>query len=123
MRAARTDANQTEIVEALRRLDPPAMVQSLSGVGVGCPDLLVWWGGRWEVMEVKDGDKPPSERQLTEPEKKWHKYAKQHGARVHIVESAAQAVAVMAHGEAVTMADSARSTETPLKRIEGAGRR
>ena len=98
MRAARTDANQTEIVEALRRLDPPAMVQSLSGVGVGCPDLLVWWGGRWEVMEVKDGAKPPSERQLTEPEKKWHKYAKQHGARVHIVESAAQAVEIMSEG-------------------------
>jgi len=39
---------------------------------------------------------------LTEPEKKWHKYAKQHGARVHIVESAAQAVEIMRNERTVT---------------------
>ena len=95
MRAAKIDANHTEIVEALRRMQPPAMVQSLAGVGAGCPDLLVWWGGRWEVMEVKDGEKCPSARQLTDAEAKWHKYAKGHGARVHVVESAADAIGVM----------------------------
>jgi len=101
MRAARTDANQTEIVEALRAMDPPAMVQSLAGVGVGCPDLLVWWGGRWEVMEVKDGAKSPNERALTDHEKKWHHYARKHGARVWVVESAARAVEIMRCGSNV----------------------
>lgn len=38
-RAARTDANQTAIVEALRKCG--ASVQSLAAVGKGVPDLLV----------------------------------------------------------------------------------
>ena len=51
MRAARTDKNQTEIVQALRQVG--ASVQSLAKVGDGCPDLLVAYRDRHYVMEVK----------------------------------------------------------------------
>ncbi|HJP47915.1 hypothetical protein [Acinetobacter venetianus] len=42
-RAAKIDANQTEIVKALRKFG--ASVQSLASTGKGCPDLLVGFRG------------------------------------------------------------------------------
>lgn len=90
MRAKRTDSNHTELVEALRACG--CMVQSLASVGVGCPDLLCWSRGAWHLIEVKDGAKCPSHRELTPAEKSWHKCAKMHGASVHTVTSAAEAL-------------------------------
>ena len=49
--ARRVDANQAEIVEALRKAG--ATVQILSGVGHGCPDLLIGYHGRNILIEVK----------------------------------------------------------------------
>ena len=69
-RAAKVDANQTQVVEALRAAG--ATVQSLAAVGQGVPDLLVGFQGQTILMEVKDGRKPPSERRLTEDQLKWH---------------------------------------------------
>ena len=69
MRAARIDSNQVEIVAALRALG--CTVQSLAGVGQGCPDLLVGRNGRNYLMEIKDGSKPPSARALTTKEYIW----------------------------------------------------
>jgi Holliday junction resolvase len=68
-RAARTDANQEEIVKALRAVG--ATVQSLAAVGHGVPDLLVGYQGKTILMEVKDGKKSPSKRELTEDQVKW----------------------------------------------------
>ena len=68
--AARVDANQTQIVSALRAAG--ATVQSLSAVGQGCPDLLVGYQGINILMELKDGKKPPSERKLTSDQIVWH---------------------------------------------------
>jgi len=68
--AARVDANQTQIVSALRAAG--ATVQSLSAVGQGCPDLLVGYQGTNILMELKDGKKPPSERKLTSDQIVWH---------------------------------------------------
>jgi hypothetical protein len=65
----RVDANQPAIVEALRKAG--AVVQSLSRIGEGCPDLLVGYRGRTILMEVKDDSQPPSKRLLTEDELKW----------------------------------------------------
>ena len=50
-RRARVDANQAEIVEALRALG--VSVQSLASVGDGCPDLLCGYRGRNILLEVK----------------------------------------------------------------------
>ena len=70
MRAARIDANHEQVVSALRAAG--ASVQSLAGVGKGVPDLLVGFQGKTLLMEVKDGRKTPSARQLTEDQLKWH---------------------------------------------------
>ena len=69
-RAAKVDANQGEIVTALRGIG--ATVQPLHGVGSGCPDLLAGYRGRNLLIEVKDGSKPPSARKLTPDQTEWH---------------------------------------------------
>lgn len=69
-RAAKIDANQEQIVQALRAAG--ATVQSLAGVGVGVPDLLVGHQGKTLLLEVKDSRQPPSARRLTEHQLKWH---------------------------------------------------
>lgn len=95
-RAARIDANQPEIVAALRKAG--ATVTSLAAVGQGVPDLLVGWQSRTGdrelvLMEVKDGAKPPSRRRLTEDQQEWH--AEWRGRPVAIVESVEDALAVI----------------------------
>lgn len=67
---AKPDDNQEEIVKALRQTG--ATVQILSAVGSGCPDLLVGYRGVDYLLEVKDGEKPPSRRRLTPDEAVWH---------------------------------------------------
>lgn len=61
-RAKRRDANELEIVRALERagaqvyrIDKPA-------------DLLVGFRQRWHLFEVKDDEKAPSKRHLTQDE-------------------------------------------------------
>lgn len=68
--AKRTDANQLDIVLALRQVG--ASVQPLHMVGQGCPDLLVGVRGINLVLEIKDGTKPPSAQRLTPDEANWH---------------------------------------------------
>ena len=64
-RAAKVDANQTEIVDALRRVG--ASVQPLHMVGQGCPDLLVGYFDRNFLLECKVG-----KGKLTDDQKTWH---------------------------------------------------
>ena len=64
------DANQAEIVKALR--DMGCTVQLLHAVGQGCPDLLVGFRGTNLLIEVKDGRKIPSERKLRPAQVEWH---------------------------------------------------
>lgn len=70
MRASKVDANQPEIVMALRYAG--ASVQHLHGVGSGCPDLVCGYRGQNYLIEVKDGSKPPSGRALTSDQVAWH---------------------------------------------------
>ena len=65
-RAAKTDLNQVEVVAEFRRLG--AVVQPLHSVGQGVPDLLVGYGGRNYLIEVKDGAKAA----LTPDQVLWH---------------------------------------------------
>lgn len=69
-RAAKVDVNQSEIVDALRKVG--CTVQSLAAIGKGCPDLLVGVAGVTLLIEVKDGKKPPSARALTPDQLGWH---------------------------------------------------
>ncbi len=84
-RAAKVDANQTEIVDALRAAG--ASVQSLAPVGKGCPDLLVGRGKLNILMEIKDGT-----GKLTPDQKEWHEGWR---GRVHLVRSVDDALAVL----------------------------
>lgn len=70
-RAAKIDANQKQIVTALRQIG--CSVQSLAVVGRGVPDLLVGHRGRNYLLELKDGSKPASARKLTEDQVAWHR--------------------------------------------------
>ena len=69
-RVARVDENQPRIVEALRAIG--ATVQPLHAIGQGCPDLLVGYKNNNYLIEIKDGEKVPSRRQLTVDQVKWH---------------------------------------------------
>lgn len=91
-RAAKVDANQAEIVAALRKVG--AFVQSLAMVGQGCVDLLVGYRGCWFALEIKDGSKSPSEQKLTPDEQRWHEQA---GLRapVFVVRSVEEALEVI----------------------------
>lgn len=68
-RAARVDANQAAVVKALRKIG--AAVTHIHPLGNGVADLLVSYRNKWTVMEVKDGSKPPSARELTDDERTW----------------------------------------------------
>ena len=63
------DANQAEIVQALRKVG--VTVSVTSAVGNGFPDLVCLFRGRLLLVEVKDGSKPPSAQRLTESEREF----------------------------------------------------
>jgi hypothetical protein len=67
---AKVDANQASVMASLRKAG--CSVQSLAAIGKGCPDLLVSFGGHNVLVEVKDGNKPPSAQKLTADQEKWH---------------------------------------------------
>ena len=69
-RAAKTDSNHTAIVRALRRAG--CNVLSLAAVGNGCPDLLAYRAGLLYLLEVKDGNKPPSKIKLNRHQIRFH---------------------------------------------------
>jgi len=66
----RTDDNQEEIVHALLKIG--CTVQLLSDVGGGCPDILVGYHGKNYLLEIKDENKPPSQRKLTPAQDVFH---------------------------------------------------
>ena len=66
----KVDSNQTRVVKALRELG--ATVQHLHAVGKGFPDLLVGYKGSNYLLEVKDCEKPESQRKLTPDQVIWH---------------------------------------------------
>jgi hypothetical protein len=61
MTAKRTDANQADIIAALRQVG--AKVVSLHEVGGGVPDLLVAFRGRNHLIEIKTTDGKLNKRQ------------------------------------------------------------
>ena len=66
MRAYRVDANQKEVVAALRKQG--WTVQHLHKVGEGCPDILVGVDKKHNILiEIKDGDGKLTPQQII-----WH---------------------------------------------------
>jgi hypothetical protein len=67
----RVDDNQAEIVKGLRAV-PGVDVVSTANMRNGFPDLVVGYHGKNYLMQIKDGDKPPSRQRLTEHERRFH---------------------------------------------------
>ena len=89
----RTDSNHTEVIKALRAIG--ACVYSTAIVGQGFPDLAVAFRGDTYLLEIKDGNKPPSKRQLTDKERQFWLGFKGRGG---IVLSADDAIALVLAG-------------------------
>ena len=85
--AARIDANQDQIVTALRAMGATVRIVTQ---GNGLPDLLVGFRGVTILMEVKDGQKVPSARRLTPAEQKF--FEEWRGGIVAIVNSVDEAI-------------------------------
>ncbi len=84
-RAARVDNNHAAIVRQLRQAG--ASVWDTSRFGQGAPDLVVSWGSRVYLVEVKSKDGT-----LTADEADWHAAWK---GPVHIVRSIEEALAAL----------------------------
>ena len=94
-RAAHIDDNQPAIVTAL--VEAGCTVQSLAGVGCGCPDLLVGFKGVNVLLEVKnleglDG-KVKRGAGITPDQLKWHRWYTGQVAVVHGPQEALDVVA------------------------------
>lgn len=84
---ARVDGNHAEIVKALRQAGIGAT--STASVGNGFPDIVASFRTVTVLLEVKDGDKPPSKQALTADEKRFHD---NWPGEIHIVNSSEAAV-------------------------------
>ena len=92
-RASRTDANQTEIVEALRGIG--CTVEVASSLRRGFPDLIVGYRGQTYLIEVKAPAGPKggtSGRDLTPGQQEWHVWWRGH---VAIARTADEAIAIV----------------------------
>jgi len=90
MGAKKVDANQARLVDALRRAG--ASVQHLHAVGKGCPDIAVGYRGVTYLLEIKDGDNPPSRQKLTPDEAAWHDAWRGHVIVVASIDEALAAI-------------------------------
>lgn len=90
--ARRVDAPHKAVMQALRKTG--WIVFDTSRIGRGFPDLVMAKAGRVVFVEVKDGTKPPSARQLTNAEAKFYNEFLTAGAQVRIVNSVSDALAL-----------------------------
>ena len=86
---ARRDGNERRVIDALRACG--AYVKQINDAGAF--DLLVHYRGYTLLLEVKDGNKPPSARALTPAEQKFHD--EWPGENLHIVNSEHEALDIL----------------------------
>lgn len=102
-RAAKVDANQEQIVSALRAAG--CSVQSLAPIGKGCPDLLAAKGGNMWLFEVKRDRGEPNEMQV-----RWHAAWQ---ATVHVVYGPEEALTVIGALDAIEKQTSPNRRRSP----------
>lgn len=89
-RAAKVDSNHAAIVKTLRKIG--CKVTDLSRVGEGVPDILVWYRGRFLLLEIKVPGGKLNDRQA-----KWH--SEYEGCLVFVVKDEEEAIAAVTHCE------------------------
>ena len=92
IRAARTDGNQTEIVEALRKIGCCVL---LTHQLKNAFDILVGFRGKTFIMEIKDGNRPPSARKLSKGEIKCKEGFEAVGVKYWVVCSVGDAINIV----------------------------
>jgi len=85
LRAARVDVNQNEIVKGLRKAGCSVLIISQLK---NCFDILVGARGYNFAFEIKDGNKPPSGRRLTQGEREFFVAWRGQVDVIHTVEEA-----------------------------------
>ncbi len=90
-RRGRIDENQPAIVKELRQI-PGFSVAITSDVGNGFVDIVVGHRGISGLYEIKDPNKEPARRKLTDDEEIFHRYWFGH---VRVVMTTAEIVADM----------------------------
>jgi hypothetical protein len=91
MKAKRTDENQKQIVNQLRKI-PGVSVQHTHMIGDGVPDIAVGYKKRNYWFEIKDEKKIPSKKKLTPDEEKWHGEWTGHVAKVETIDEILQII-------------------------------
>jgi hypothetical protein len=92
-RANRKDANHAAIARLLQQVGAH-VIDAATTPNLGF-DLLVAYRGRTYIIEIKDGSKPPCERQLTPNEQEQQAALERHGVKYHIVLSEDDALRVI----------------------------
>ena len=90
--AKRTDLNHAEIRSTLRGIG--VHVFDASATGNGFPDLLCMFRGGIALVEVKNGNRPPSARKLTIEQVRFHEAARLAGVTIHVVKNTDEALAL-----------------------------
>lgn len=88
-RSARTDRNQSEIVAALRKRGAVCILTSQLKNAF---DVLVAFNGKLFIMEIKDGELPPSARKLTDGELKCKALIESVGCDYNVINSIDEAL-------------------------------
>lgn len=83
----RSDTNQTDIVNALRKIG--YTVADTSQAGGGFPDIVVGYGGINVMIEIKSDTGSPSQTKLTPAQVKFHD---EWGGQICIVKTAEEAI-------------------------------
>tara|TARA_R110000751_G_scaffold303492_1_gene418210 strand:- start:516 stop:809 length:294 start_codon:yes stop_codon:yes gene_type:complete len=91
-RAAKVDRNQPEIVKALRKVGAVVLITSQLK---NCFDILVLFQSRIYIVELKDGELPPSARKLTGGELEFKQKAESVGCTYHVITSIDEALAMI----------------------------
>ncbi len=91
-RSARVDANQKEIVAALR--NSGAVVVVVSALKNFC-DIIVFYNGQTHIVEIKDGKKPRSATKLTEGEQRCKDLVESVGVPYNVVYSVDDALELL----------------------------
>jgi len=88
-RAAKVDSNHTEVVNDLRQRGATVLnTHQLKNAF----DILVGYAGRNWAFEIKDGNKPPSQRKLTKGEQAFQDSWK---GQIHTIHTAQEAWDIM----------------------------